>query len=300
VNASAVQQFLCAGGILLAAVACASAQPPATPPFDGKLALEHARQLVAIGPRVAGTPGAKQARDYIAKQMSPLGLKVQEQTFEAATPLGLATMVNLRVTVPGAAASGRLIVAGHYDTKRFTEFTFVGANDGGSSAAFLIELARVLAARKNPFPIELLFLDGEEAVVEWTNNDHTYGSRYYVEQARKEGTLGSIRALVLVDMIGDASLRLPREPNSTRWLVDAIWGAARKLQRREFVDEEFAVEDDHMPFLQAGVPAVDIIDLDYPAWHRADDTMDKLSARSLQTVGDVLLAALPEIESRLR
>jgi hypothetical protein len=108
------------------------------------------------------------------------------------------------------------------------------------------------------------------------------------------------RALVLVDMIGDADLRLPREPNSTRWLVDAIWGAAKKLKRREFVDDEFAVEDDHIPFLRAGVPAVDIIDLDYPAWHTADDTMDRLSARSLQAVGDVLLAALPEIEARLR
>ena len=299
-TASGLQQILCAGVILLAEAACASAQPPAAPAFDGKRALEHARQLVAIGPRVAGTPGAQQARDYITRHMTALGLDVQPQAFAAATPLGPATMVNLRVTVPGAAASGRLIVAGHYDTKRFTEFTFVGANDGGSSAAFLIELARVLAARKNPLPIELLFLDGEEAVVAWQNDDHTYGSRHYVEQAQKDGTLASIRALVLVDMIGDADLRLPREPNSTRWLVDAIWGAAKKLNRPEFVDEEFAVEDDHIPFLRAGVPAVDIIDLDYPAWHTADDTMDKLSARALQTVGDVLLAALPDIEARLR
>jgi Peptidase family M28 len=300
VNASALQQFLCAGGILMAAVACASAQPPAGPAFDGTLALEHTRQLVAIGPRVAGTPGAQQARDYITKQIAALGLQAREQAFEAATPLGRASMVNLRVTVPGASTTGRLIVAGHYDTKRFKEFTFVGANDGGSSAAFLIELARVLAARTNAFPIELLFLDGEEAVVEWQGDDHTYGSRYYVEQARKEGTLGSIRALVLVDMIGDADLRLPREPNSTRWLVDAIWGAAKRLKRPEFVDEEFPVEDDHIPFLRAGVPAVDIIDLDYPAWHAAGDTLDKVSARSLQAVGDVLLAALPDIEARLR
>ena len=299
-TASGVHQLLCAGVFLLAAAACASAQPPAAAAFDGKRALEHTRRLVAIGPRVAGTPGARQAREYIAKEMSALGLKVQEQTFDATTPLGRATMVNLRVMVPGAATSGRLIIAGHYDTKRFTEFAFVGANDGGSSAAFLIELARVLAARKNPLPVELLFLDGEEAVVAWQNDDHTYGSRYYVDQARKDGTLATIRALVLVDMIGDADLRLPREPNSTRWLVDAIWGAAKRLKQREFVDDEFAVEDDHIPFLRAGVPAVDIIDLDYPAWHTADDTMDKLSAQSLQAVGDVLLAALPEIEARLR
>ena len=300
---------------LLVSLGCGQAQkPPAgTPAFDGARAHEHVRQLVAIGPRVAGTPGAKQTRDYISKEMKALGLTVEEQPFEGATPIGPVEMVNLRVMIPGGAGStgsgqatstgsgqARVIIAGHYDTKRFQDFTFVGASDGGSSTAFLIEIARVLKSRKNTLPIELLFLDGEEAVVEWQGTDHTYGSRYYVEAARKAGSLSSIRALILVDMIGDRNLTISRESNSTKWLTDLVWAAARRLKRREFIDRELAIEDDHLPFLEAGVPAVDIIDLDYPAWHTASDTLDKVSAESLQVVGDVLLAALPEIEKRLQ
>ena len=129
--------------------------------------------------------------------------------------------------------------------------------------------------------------------------DHTYGSRYYVDAARKAGTLAQIRALVLVDMIGDRDLRISRESNSTPWLTDVIWATAKRLKRPEFVDRETAIEDDHLPFLEAGVQAVDLIDLDYPAWHTAGDTLDKVSGQSLQVVGDVLLAALPEIEKRL-
>jgi Zn-dependent M28 family amino/carboxypeptidase len=271
-----------------------------------------------MGPRVAGTPGAQKARDYITSQMKALGLQAEEQSFEATTPAGPTPMVNLRVTLPGgdgraqapsttsgqapstSSRQGRLIIAGHYDTKRFREFSFVGANDAGSSTAFLIEIARVLKTRKNALPIELLFLDGEEAVVDWnTGSDNTYGSRHYVDAARKAGTLPHIRALVLVDMIGDKDLRISRESNSTAWLTDIIWAAARRLNRREFLDRETAIEDDHLPFLQAGVPAVDIIDLDYSAWHTEGDTLDKVSPESLQVVGDVLLAALPDIEKRV-
>lgn len=286
---------------VLLSTACLSTQPPATSvAFDGNRALEHIRQLVAIGPRVAGTPGAQKARDYFKRQFSILGINVEEQPFDASTPLGQVRMVNLRAFVQGSASGGRIIVAGHYDTKRFEEFTFVGANDGGSSAAFLIELGRVLKNRTNAFPIELLFLDGEEAVVEWRGDDHTYGSRYYVQNALKDGSLKDIRALILVDMIGDRDLRIKRESRSTPWLTNLIWRAAREANRPEFVDESTPIEDDHLPFLEAGVAAVDIIDLDYPAWHNAGDTIDKVSADSLKAVGDVLMRALPEIERRLR
>lgn len=290
---------------LALAAACASvAQPVSALPFDGERALHHIRQLVGIGPRVAGTDGARAARDYIRRHLEAAGLRVQEQAFEAVTPLGRVRMVNLRAALPGASSRPRIIVAGHYDTKRFDDFAFEGANDGGSSAAFLIELARVLKPRTNAVPIELLFLDGEEAVVEWQGDDHTYGSRHYVEAARADGTLREIGALVLVDMIGDRQLRILREANSTPWLTDIIWTAAKALGRREFVDESTPIEDDHLPFLQAGVPAIDIIDLDYPDesrrfWHTREDTFDKVSAASLQAVADVLLKALPEIEKRV-
>ncbi len=285
---------------LAAAAACAAAQPPATAAFDGKIALEHVRKIVDIGPRVAGTPGAQKTRDYIAAQMKALGLPVVEQAFDARTPLGTVRMINLSVRLKGDDSRGRIIIAGHYDTKLFKALRFVGANDAGSSTAFLIEAARVLKDRANPMAIELLFLDGEEAVVDWnTNDDNTYGSRYYVEAAKKDGSLASIKALILVDMIGDRDLRIMRETNSTRWLTDIVWAAAKSIRRPQFVDEETAIEDDHLPFLRAGVPAVDIIDLDYPAWHTIGDTFDKLSAESLKTVGDVVMAALPAIEKRL-
>jgi hypothetical protein len=285
---------------LLGAASCLSAAQSDAPRFDGARAVEHIRQLAAIGPRVAGSPGAQRARDYITKEITALGLRTEPQPFDAATPLGPAAMVNLRVPIPaGAELNGpRVIVAGHYDTKLFREFTFVGANDGGSSTAFLIELARTLKERPLSMPAELLFLDGEEAVIEWQGNDHTYGSRHYVQAAQRNGTLKNIRALILVDMIGDRDLRILRESNSTPWLTDVIWNAARRLKRPEFVGDATPIEDDHIPFLEAGVPAVDIIDLDYRAWHTADDTIDKVSAGSLQAVGDVLLEALPEIIRR--
>jgi glutaminyl-peptide cyclotransferase len=275
-------------------------RPRASVTFDSGRAFEHVRQLVAIGPRPAGSPGIEAARRYIGDQMKALGLPVVEQPFDGLTPFGPVKMVNLAVTIPGASPD-RLIVAGHYDTKLFRQFRFVGANDGGSSAAMLLELARVLKARRNVFTIALVFFDGEEALIDWTGTDHTYGSRHYVEAARAAGTLQGIRAMVLLDMIGDRDLTIRRESASTPWLTDLVWAAAARLGHRDvFLDEELAVEDDHVPFLRAGIPAVDIIDLDYAAWHTADDTLDKISARSLQTMGDVLLEALPKIEARLR
>ncbi len=280
-------------------VALLLAQGTAAPRFDSNRAWEHLRQLVSLGPRPAGSPAIERSRAYIKAQLAAVGVKVAEQAWDDQTPTGRVPMVNLIATIPGA-SKDRLIIAGHYDTKRSREFRFVGANDGGSSAAFLIELARVLKARANPLTIELLFLDGEEAVVEWQGNDHTYGSRHYVEAARRDGSLASLKALILVDMIGDRDLKIKRDVNSTPWLTDLIWAAAEKKKLTAyFRPDRVQIEDDHLPFVQAGVPSVDIIDLEYPPWHTADDTLDAVSARSLQVVGDVLLAALPSIENRL-
>lgn len=282
--------------------ACLATQSPAPVPFDGQRAFVHVQHLVDIGPRVAGSPGADRARNYIRAQLEHIGLRVEAQPFDASTPLGTVRMVNLRAFVPAAAPSGRIIVAGHYDTKRFDDFTFVGANDGGSSAAFLIELARVLTSRANARPIELLFLDGEEAVVEWQGDDNTYGSRHYVQRAQEAGAdiLKDIRAMILVDMIGDRDLRIKRESRSTPWLTDVIWRAAKTAGRREFLDESTPIDDDHLPFLQAGVAATNVIDFDYPWWHQPGDTLDKIAPKSLQVVGDVLLRALPMIERRVK
>jgi Zn-dependent M28 family amino/carboxypeptidase len=280
-----------------------SPQPAATQAakgeFDGQRAWDHLRAQVAIGPRVAGTPENAKTREYISQTLASLGIKTVEQPFEARTPMGTVKMVNLIATLPGDRPE-RIILASHFDTKRFTDVRFVGASDSASSTAALLELARVLKDRPRPFTLELLFFDGEEAFVQWSATDSTYGSRHYVQHARTAGTLKSIKALILLDMIGDRDLNIRREENSTRWLTDIIWATAHRLgHARHFLNDITPIEDDHLPFVQAGVPAVDIIDLDYVAWHTAEDTLDNVSAESVKIVGDVVLAALPEIEKRL-
>jgi Iap family predicted aminopeptidase len=280
-------------------------QAAATPPkFDSGRAWEHLRQLVAIGPRPSGSAAIEETRKYIRNQLSALALTATDQTWEEQTPIDRVPMVNLIATIPGARKE-RIVIAGHYDTKLFREFRFVGASDGGSSAAFLIELARVLKARKNLLTIEVVFLDGEEArMPEWRGTDNTYGSRHYVDLARKTGSIGTLKAMILVDMIGDRDLDIRRDANSTPWLTDVVWNAARRQGLDGYFSTEATrVDDDHMPFLAAGVPSLDIIDLEnYQAhgkWHTAQDTLDACSARSLQVVGDALLTALPAIEARL-
>jgi peptidase M28-like protein len=268
--------------------------------FDSGRAYEDLRRQVGFGPRPAGSAALAQCRQYILAQLKNAGIEAREDAWDADTPLGRVRMVNLVATIPGRRAD-RIALATHYDTKLFREFRFVGASDGASSTAAVLELGRVLKNRQNDYTIELLFFDGEEAVVEWyRNNDNTYGSRHYVETARKAGTLDGLKALVLLDMIGDRNLTIRRDTNSTRWLTDTVWASAMKLgHRSSFLPDETTIDDDHMPFLKAGIAAVDIIDLDYPAWHTAQDDLDRVSARSLQVVGDVVLDALPQIEKRL-
>jgi glutaminyl-peptide cyclotransferase len=284
--------------LLVAALALQAAAAP--PRFDSSRAWEHLRQFVAIGPRPSGSSAIEQTRKYIKDQLAASGLTAAEQAWDDQTPLDKVHLVNLSVTIPGA-RKDRIVIAGHYDTKLYREFRFVGASDGGSSAAFLLELARVLKGRRNAMTIELLFLDGEEArLPDWHGTDNTYGSRHYVDVARKDGSLATLKALILVDMIGDRDLDISRDANSTPWLTNLIWDAAKQKELDSyFIAETTRVEDDHLPFLAAGVPSVDIIDLDYDQWHTSKDTLDAVSARSLQVVGDVVLAALPRIEAHL-
>lgn len=299
-----MKTLICSGlvCVLWGVAAAACGAQPAAPGFDGNRAYENLRQVVAFGPRPPGSAALQATRDYIKKQLAAVGIAATEQAFDADTPVGRLHMVNVIATIPGTSPD-RIVFAGHYDTKIFREFRFVGANDAGSSTAFLIEWARVVKARKNAYTIEILFLDGEEATLaDWNDPDNRYGSRHYVEAAQKDKSLASLKALILVDMIGDRDLQIKRESYSTPWLTDAIWQAAKRVKQQDvFLDEAELIEDDHIPFLKAGVPAVDIIDGpgSYPPWHTAADTLDKVSARSLQVVGDVLLEALPAIEKRL-
>jgi glutaminyl-peptide cyclotransferase len=285
-------------------VACATSNPASmqTAPlkFDSTRAYEDLRRQVGFGPRPAGSSALAQCRQYILAQLKAAGITAREDAWDQPTPLGTVRMVNVIATIPGKRPD-RIALATHYDTKLFREFRFVGASDGASSTAGVLELARVLKNRPNEYTIELLFFDGEEAVVDWyRNNDNTYGSRHYVQTAQKAGTLQGLKALILLDMIGDRDLTISRDSNSTRWLTDLIWASAAKLgYQRQFLRQDVTIEDDHVNFMKAGVPSVDIIDLEFPAWHTPQDDLNAVSARSLQIVGDVVLDALPQIEKRL-
>jgi Zn-dependent M28 family amino/carboxypeptidase len=272
---------------------------PSPGTFDGNRAWEHLRRQVAFGPRPAGSQALADCRRYIVAELKTVGIEAREQPFDAQTPVGRIRMINLVATIPGR-RTDRIVLATHYDTKLFKQFSFVGASDGASSTAAVLELARVLKSRQNEFTIELLFLDGEEAVVEWRGNDNTYGSRHYVQAARQSGSLAGLKALILLDMIGDRNLTIRRDSNSAPWLNDIVWASAARLgHRATFLDDDTTILDDHMHFVEAGVPSIDIIDLDYAAWHTPQDDLDHVSARSLQIVGDVVLDALPQIEQRL-
>lgn len=284
--------------LAVAVLAAGAAGATAAPHYDGLAALAHVSRLVALGPRPAGSPAGARARDYIVAELKKLGVQVRVQAFTAETPHGVLAMANVIGVLPGRRADV-IVVAGHYDTKWFADFPFVGANDGGSSAGFLLELARALkAGGTGEFTYWITFFDGEEARASWTATDSLYGSRHMVRVLTRTGTLP--RALLLVDMIGDRDLDLRREAYSTPALVDIVWSSAHRLGHgRHFLDEAMPVEDDHAPFLRAGVPAVDLIDFHYPPWHTVDDTLDKVSAQSLQIVGEVVVDALPRIEDWL-
>ncbi len=289
---------LMAGWVCLA---LASLSPGAEPPsFSGARAFEDLKHLVGFGPRPSGSPALTQTRQWLIQELRGTGAQVEEDPFVANSPIGPIPMDNLIAKFRGSRPE-TVFVAGHYDTKRFDQFRFLGANDGGSSAALLIELARVLGARRNALDYWLVFFDGEEAVRDWSATDSLYGSRHLVEKLSTSGELSRIQALILVDMIGDAQLRIPRESSSTPWLSDLVFNIAQHLgYGRYFVNSQNTVDDDHMPFINAGVSAVDLIDFDYGPnnsyWHSAQDTLDHCSPQSLTIVGRVVMATLIELE----
>ena len=277
--------------------------------FDGARAMDHVRKQVEFGPRPSGSAELARTRDYIINELKSYGLNVMLDEFRSATPLGERAMVNVTAELPGE-TNDVIMLASHYDTKFFKEFRFVGANDSASSTGVVLEIARVLAADKQKprFTYWFVFFDGEEATCKnWDDcskpnaPDNTYGSRRFVAQLIDKNELKRVRAMILLNMVGYKKLEIPREAISTPWLVNAIWQTARELgYGAQFVDSTEDVTDDHVPFLKAGIEAVDLIQLSgYPHWHTAGDTLDKISRRSLQTVGEVVLASLPKIEQHL-
>ena len=285
----------------------AASFPPApsaetTGGFDGGRAYKHVEQLVAIGPHSAGSEGIRRAQEYIVGQLKSFGCAVEEQDFHASTPVGDVAMKNIVAKVPSENPNV-IILASHYDTKRMDNF--VGANDSGSSTGVLLELARLVCPRKNAATLWLVFFDGEEAFrPQWADPDHTYGSKELAARLALSGELRRVKAMVLVDMVGPTNPVYRRELSSTGWLTDLIWSTAARLgYGNVFINDSNSISDDHDPFLQRNVPAVDIIDFESPVleyWHTPQDTLDKIDPRTLAITGHVLIESLPELEKKMK
>ena len=279
--------------------------PPDTSPppsIDAVRSMQYVREVVACGPRPVGSANHKKLEAYIYAHLK--GDQVSDDLFTADTPAGKFPVRNIIDKFPGN-KDGIIVIAGHYDTNYPLRNTgYVGANDGGSSTALLLELANQFRGKKRDgYSVWLVWTDGEEAVKEWSSTDSVYGARHLAQVWDKDGTLKKIKAFLLVDMIGDADLNIDRDQETTPWLEDVVGQAAARLgYQSHFFGRENAVGDDHTPFMQLGVPCADLIDLNYGYdnvfWHTPQDTLDKLSPESLQIEGSVVLEPVRMLDTR--
>ncbi len=264
---------------------------------SGEKALAHVRRLVDLGPRPPGSEAIEKSRDYIENQLRLSGWQVTRQVFADDTPRGKVHFVNLIARFPGPGNTApSFLLCSHYDTKPFETIRFVGANDGGSSTGLLLELARVLGQHTNlAAKVELVFFDGEEAYENFSETDGLYGSRYFARQLADAKTGKRFRGGILFDMVGDRSLNITLPTDSPMEMARDIFASADALKLRSYFsyfDREMT--DDHTPLNAIGIPTIDVIDFDFAWWHTADDTIDKLSAQSLQIVGSVAAYYLSE------
>jgi glutaminyl-peptide cyclotransferase len=267
--------------------------------FSGARAMEYTRKAVAFGPRPPGSAALGNLRAYIVAQLKLVrGCDVTQDSFTAHTPGGAIAMVNIIARFPGH--SGRTVaLTGHYDTKKMAGVRFVGADDGGSSTAFLLEMAATLEGMPHDDDIDLVWFDGEEAFGEWSATDSLYGSRHLAERWAADGTLSRVKALINVDMIGGKDLHIMNEGNSSPALRKLIWSTAERSGYGKYFDNtESSTDDDHMPFVKMGVNAVDLIDFDTSKktyWHTPQDTLDKLATHSFEVLGAVLTEVLKQL-----
>lgn len=271
-------------------------------PFNGARAYEYLKQLCAIGPRRSGSPGMQTQQKLLAEHFSRLGGKVHLQQFRVRHPVdgSPVPMANLIVQWRPEAKE-RVLLCTHYDTLPYPmrdpqnpRGTFVGANDGGSGVALLMELANEMPSLELRYGVDFVLFDGEEFI--FRESDRFFlGSEYFARRYVAERPSYRYRSGVLLDMVGDADLQLYQERNSMWWkdtrpLVEEIWATARRLGVSEFIPrKKYEVSDDHLPLNNiAKIPTCDIIDFDYPAWHTQADTPERCSALSLAKVGWVL------------
>jgi len=284
--------------LLFATLVAKAETPKVWDEFSGEKAFAQVQRLVDFGPRPAGSKAVEKSRDYIEDQLRRSGWQVTRQAFSDDSPQGKIQFVNLIARFSGEkkAASPSFLLCSHYDTKMFDAIRFVGANDGGSSTGLLLELARVIGQHPNlARKVELVFFDGEEAFARFSETDGLYGSRYFAKQLQRDGAK-QFRAGILFDMVGDRSLDITLPADSPPEMARDIFAAAEALKSRSyFTYLDRAMTDDHTPLNAIGIPVIDIIDFDFPWWHTVDDTIDKISAQSLQIVGSVALYYLSEL-----
>ena len=299
------------------AAAPQSADDAAPPPektggFDGKRAFNHVAKQVGFGPRPSGSAAIAQLQQYLESELKSYGCKVDSDDFHAETPVGRLAMKNIVAKIPGE-KPGIIMLATHYDTARSARDpatgqvhpmpTFVGADDGGSSTGVMLELARLLCRFPGRYAIWITFFDGEEAMHDWSDTDSCYGSRQMAAKMAMSGDLLKVKAFLLADIVGTRNLQFKRESNSTKWLVDLVWNEGKRLgYENVFLEDSSAVSDDHDPFLKRKVPSVDVIDFELGGnlyyWHTPQDTLDKVSPRSLAITGHVFLESVRQLQAR--
>ncbi len=278
---------------------------------SGQEILKLTQQYVDVAPkRYIGSPGHDAAEAFIKGHFGPEVAKGNfvDDRFVARTPIGPLTMHNLIVKFPGK-RDGIIVLASHYETNYWLkDIHFIGANDGACTSALLIALGEYY--REHPpqgYSVWLLFTDGEESInKEWTDSDSLYGTRHIAAKWSADGTIGHIRAFLLADMIGWKDMNIDRETNSTPWLADLLAKAGKDTGHSKYLfSDSQPIDDDHLPFMQRGVPVLDVIDFKYgtpsdpEAFHHTEqDTMDKLSATSLQVSADLFLELVKLINGR--
>ena len=286
-------------GLILLCPLAASAQAH----FSGAKALQYATEFANIGPRWPTGPGHVKAEAYLHDHFKHDAL--EEDTFTADTPIGPVAMRNFIVRFPGK-KDGVIVLSTHYETNYWLKnINFVGANDGAATTGLLMAIADQLRGKTlEGYSVWLVFFDGEESIrPTWEGTDNTYGSRHLAAKWGRDGTLGKIKAFLLADMIGDKDLDILHETRSADWLVATVRQAANKFgYEKHFFKQDQAVEDDHLPFVQRGVPCIDVIDMNYGPndsyHHTAQDTLDKISAHSLTIDGDVILETVRLVGQR--
>jgi glutaminyl-peptide cyclotransferase len=290
----------------------ALAQHASTAHFNGQAAYSLTQQMLQVAPkRFNGSPGHLKAEEFIKQHFAAEAAKenLETDTFTASTPLGFQTMRNYIVKYPGK-KDGIIVLASHYETNYpLRDIEFYGANDGAATTALLIEIGNVLRVRPpEGYSVWLVFDDGEEAVKEWSNSDSLYGTRHLAAKWANDGTLAKIKAFLVADMIADKDLNIDYVENSTPWLLDMLKVAAKNTGHSAYIFKyRESEEDDHLPFLQRGVPVLDVIDAHYGPFtasapdgyhHTEQDTLDKISAHSLQISGDLFLEMIRLINQR--